>query len=120
MDNARAVSNHKTAIATQKDNTINRLLKNRNKCRRSLDKKQRIIARLRRKISALEYIIQKNDMDLDSTEDEGEDITGDPYSYLSDDDDYLEDYAMDFFTDEDDYNFINDDEAEEGDSDTDE
>ena len=59
-------------------------------------------------------------MDLDSTEDEGEDITGDPYSYLSDDDDYLEDYAMDFFTDDEDYNFINDEEIEEKDSDTEE
>ena len=57
LDNARVVSNHKTVIATQKDNTINRLLKNRNKSRRSLDKKQRIIAHLRSKISALEYII---------------------------------------------------------------
>ena len=113
LDNARAISNHKTALAIQKDNTITRLLKNRKKSRRSLDKKQCIIARLRSKISALEYIIQKNDMDLDSTEDEGEDITGHPYSYLSDDDDYLEDRAMEFITDEEDYVFINDEKEEE-------
>ena len=51
-------------------------------------------------------------MDLDSTEDEGEDITGDPYSYLSDDDDYLEDRATEFVTDEEDNAFINDEEEE--------
>ena len=57
-------------------------------------------------------------MDLEETESEGEDICGDPYSYLSDDDDFLEDYAMDFFTDDDDYNFINDEEEEEEDTDS--
>ena len=51
LDNARAFSNHKTALAIKKDNTITKLLKDRKKNRRSLDKKQRLITRLRHKIS---------------------------------------------------------------------
>ena len=50
---------------------------------------------------------------MEKRENTGEDLRGDPYSYLSDDDDFLEDQAMDFFTDEDDFAFIDDDEDDE-------
>ena len=59
-------------------------------------------------------------MDLDKTDDEGEDIAGDPYSYISDDDDFMEDYAMDFFTDTDDSSFINEKDEEEEPTESDE
>ena len=112
LDNARRVSNQKSALAIQRNHTIDRLLKKYKKDRRRLHKKKCLIARLRHKISAMEYIIQKHDMDLDSTEDEGADITGDPYSYLSDDDDFEEDQDIDSVTDNDDANFINDEDEE--------
>ena len=108
LDNARAFANHKSDLAIKKDNTIAKLMKDRKKNRRQFDKKQRIIARLRHKISALEETIHERYMQLEEQENEGEDLRGDPYSYLSDDDDFLEDQAMDFFTDEDHYDFIND------------
>ena len=118
LDNARAVSNHKSALVVQRNNTITRLLKDRKKNRRRLDKKQRLIARLRHKISELEEALHEKD--IEETEDEGEDIAGDPYSYLSNDDDFLEDYEMDFFTDTDDSNFINDEDEEEEPTESDE
>ena len=39
-------------------------------------------------------------------EDEGEDIQGDMDSYLSNDDDFLEEDAMDFYTGDEDSDFI--------------
>src|SRR5215216_3654676 len=95
------------------------LAKDRKSRRRQLDKKERIIARLRHRISALEDTIHERDMQLEERENAGEDLCGDPCSYLSDDDDFLEDQAMDFFTDEDDFAFINDDDDDEDDEDTD-
>ena len=59
-------------------------------------------------------------MQLEEKENEGEDLRGDPYSYLNDDDDFLEDQAMDFFIDEDDYAFINDDDEDDEATDSDE
>ena len=38
----------------------------------------------------LEETIHERDMQLEERENAGEDIRGDPYSYLSDDDDFLE------------------------------
>ena len=89
------------------------LVKDHQSRRRQLDKKECIIARLRHRISSLEETIQERDMQLEERENTGEDLRGDPYSYLSDDDDFLEDRAMDFFTDEDDFAFIDDDEDDE-------
>src|SRR3954467_5017273 len=113
LDNARDYSNHKSAIIRTKDQTIAMLAKDRKSRRRQLDKKERIIARLRHRISDLEETIHGRDMKLEERENAGEDLRGDPYSHLSDDDDFLEDQAMDFFTDEDDFAFIYDDDEEE-------
>ena len=90
------------------------------KKRRDEDKKQRIIARLHNKISALEETIHKKDMQLDEQENEGEEIGVNHYSYLSDDEDFMEDQAMEFITDEEYYAFINDDEEEDEATDSDE
>src|SRR4051812_20542041 len=113
LDNCRDYSNHKSAIIKTKDQTIAMLAKDRKSRRRQLDKKECIIARLRHRISSLEETIHERDMELEERENAGDDIRGDPYSYLSDDDDFLEDQAMDFFTDEDDYAFIDDAEDDE-------
>src|SRR4051812_41283387 len=113
LDNCRDYSNHKSAIIKTKDQTIAMLEKDRKSRRHQLDKKERIIARLRHRISDLEETIHERDMQLAERENAGLDLRGDPYFYLSDDDDFLEDQAMDFFTDEDDYAFINDDEDDE-------
>src|SRR3954467_12154103 len=86
---------------------------------RQLDKKERIIARLRHKVTDLEETIHERDMQLEERENAGEDICGDPYSFLSDDDDFLEVQAMDFFTNEDDFAFIDDDDEDDDDEATD-
>ena len=119
LDNCRDYANHKSAIIKTKDQTIALLAKDRKSRRRQLDKKECIIARLRHRISSLEETIHERDMQLEERENAGEDLRGDPYSYLSDDDDFLEDQAMDFFTDEDDFAFIVDDEDDEDDDYTD-
>ena len=113
LDNARSYANHKYAITAKKDQTIAMLAKDHKSRLHQLDKKERIIARLRHRISSLEETIHERDMQLEERENAGEDLRGDPYSYLSDDDDFLEDQAMDFFTDEDDFAFIDDDEDDE-------
>src|SRR5215216_2780362 len=113
LDNCHDYSNHKSSIIKTKDETIAMLAKDRKSRRRQLDKKERIIARIFHCISSLEETIHERDMQLEERENAGEDLRGDPYSYLSDDDDFLEDQAMDFFTDEDDFAFIDDDEADE-------
>ena len=112
LDNCRDYSNHKSAIIKTKDQTIAMLAKDHKSRRRHLDKKERIIARLRHRITDLEETIHERDMQLEERENAGEDLRGD-YSYLSDDDDFMEDQAMDFFTDEDDFAFIDDDEDDE-------
>src|SRR4051812_40246055 len=91
LDNCRDYSNHKSAIINTKDQTM--LAKDRKYRRRHLDKKERIIAHLRHRISSLEETIHERDMQLEERENAGEDLRGDPYSYLSDDDDFLEDQA---------------------------
>lgn len=68
-----------------------------------------IIDRLHKKVATLEKTIREQEIQLEEKEEEGEDIRGDLYSYLSDDDDYLEDDAMEFHTDDDDSDFIDDD-----------
>src|SRR3954468_24247537 len=113
LDNAGDYSNHKSAIIKMKDQTIAMLANDRKSRCRQLDKKERIISRLRHRISSLGETIHERDMQLEERENVGEDLRGDPYSYLSDDDDFLEDQAMDFFTDEDDYAFIDDNEDDE-------
>src|SRR3954464_10900003 len=117
LDNARDYSNHKSAIIKTKDQTIAMLAKDRKSRRHQLDKKERIISRLRHRISDLEETIHERDMQLEERENAGEDLRGDPYSYLSDDNDFLEDQAMDFFTDEDEFAFINDDDEDDEDDD---
>src|SRR3954463_5873656 len=113
LGSAHSYANHKYAIAAKKDQTIAMLVKDRQSHRHQLDKKEHIIARLRHRITDLEETIHERDMQLVERENAGEDLRGDPYSYLSDDDDFLEDQAMDFFTDEDDFAFIDDDEDDE-------
>src|SRR4051812_40305547 len=113
LDNARSYANHKYAITAKKDQTIAMLVKDHKYHSHQLDKKERIIARLRHRITDLEETIHERDMKLEERENAGEDIHGYPYSYLSDDDDFLEDQAIDFFTDEDDFAFIDDDEDDE-------
>src|SRR3954469_12094255 len=95
------------------------LAKDRKSRRRQLDKKECIIARLCHHISSLEETIHERDMQLEERENAREDLRGDPYSYISDDDDFLEDQAMDFFTDEEDFAFIDDDEDDADDDYTD-
>src|SRR3954466_920327 len=51
LDNARAYANHKYAIAKKKDQTLTMLVKDRKSRRCYLDKKERIIARLRHRIT---------------------------------------------------------------------
>src|SRR3954469_9335422 len=113
LDNCRDYYNHKSAIIKTKDHTISMLAKDRKSRLCQLDKKERIIARLCHRISSLEETIHERDMKLEERENAGEDLRGDPYSYLNDDDDFLEDQAMDFFTDEDDFAFIDDAEDDE-------
>src|SRR3954464_15456741 len=113
LDNCRDYSNHKSAIIKTKDQTIAMLAKDRKSHHRQLEKKERIIARLRHRISYLEETIHERDMQLEERENAGEDLCGDPYSYLSDNDDFLEDQALDFFTNEDDFAFIDDAEEDE-------
>ena len=117
LDNARSYTNHNYAITVKKDQTIAILVKERKTFRRLRDKKDHIIARLRHKVTDLEETIHERDMQLEERENAGEDIRGDPYSYLSDDDDddFLEDQAMDFHTDGDDSAFIDDDEDTDSD-----
>lgn len=111
LDNASAYANHNYAIAVKKDQNLAILVKEHRSLCRLRDKKDHIIARLRHKVSDLEETIHEQDMQLEERENEGEDIHGDPYSYLSDDDDYLEDLDMDFHTNDDDSAFIDDEEA---------
>src|SRR3954469_19710130 len=113
LDNCHDYSNHKSAIIKTKDQTIAMLAKDRKSRHRQFDKKERIISRLRHRISDLEDSIHERDMQLEERENAGEDLRGDPYSYLSDDDDFLEDQAMNFFIDEDYFAFIDDDEDDE-------
>src|SRR3954465_13109536 len=119
LDNCRDYYNHKSTIIKMKDHTIAMLAKDRKSRRRQLYKKECIIARLRHCISDLEETIHERDMQLEERENGGEDLRGYPYSYLSDDDDFLEDRAIAFFTDEDDFAFIDDDEYDEYDDYTD-
>src|SRR4051812_17077579 len=113
LDNDRSYANHNYAITVKKDQTIAMLVKDLQSRRRQLHKKGRIIALLRHKVTDLEETIHERDMQLEDRENAGEDICGDPYSYLIDDDDFLEDQAMDFFTDEDNFAFIEDDEDDD-------
>src|SRR3954467_13163592 len=83
LDNCRDYSNHKSAIINTKDQTIAMLAKDRMSRCRQLDKKERIIARLRHRILDLEETIHERDMQLEERENAGEDLRGDPYSYLS-------------------------------------
>ena len=119
LDNALSYANHNYAITAKKDQTIAMLVKDRKSRRCQIDKKERIIARLCHRISSLQETIHERDMQLEEWENAGEDLRGDPYSYLSDDDDFLEDQAMDLFTDEEDFAFINDDDDDEDDDYTD-
>ena len=112
LDNACAFANHKSAITVRKDKTISKLANDRKKNRRQLDKKQHIITRLRHKVSALEETIHEKDMQLEEQENAGEEIGVNDYAYLSDDEDFMEDEAMEFITDEEDYASINDEEEE--------
>ena len=62
------------------------------------------------RVWSLEKTIHEQEVQLEAKEEEeGEDIQGDLHSYLSDDNDYLEDDAIEFHTDDDDSNFIDDD-----------
>src|SRR4051812_2765498 len=54
LDNARSYANHMYAITSKKDQTIAMLVKDCLSRRRQLDKKERIIARLRNRIMGLE------------------------------------------------------------------
>ena len=110
LDNARAYFNHKLAIAAKKDTTLAMLVKDRQSLCPQREKKDSTIARIRKKVADLEKTIHEQEVQLEAKEEEeeGEDIQGDIHSYLSNDDDYLEDDAMDFYTDDDDSDFIDD------------
>src|SRR3954464_14016830 len=54
LDNARSYTNHNYAIAVKKDQTIAMLVKDHQSRRCRLDKKERIISRLRHRITDLE------------------------------------------------------------------
>ncbi len=58
----------------------------------------------------LEKTIKEQEAQLAAKEeeDEGEDIQGDMDSYLSNDDDFLTEDAVDFYTDDEDSDFIDD------------
>src|SRR3954471_11481628 len=65
LDNAHDYSNHKSAIIKTKHQTIAMLVKDRKSRRRRLDKKERIITRLRHHIMDLEETIHERDMQLE-------------------------------------------------------
>ena len=71
LDNCHDYSNHKSSIIKTKDQTIAMLAKDRKSRRRQLDKKERIIARLRHRISSLEETIHERDMQLEERENAG-------------------------------------------------
>ena len=58
----------------------------------------------------LEKTVKEQEAQLASKEEEeeGEDIQGDMDSYLSNDDDFLEEDAVEFYTDDEDSDFIDD------------
>ena len=115
LENARSYANYNYTIIVKKDHTITILA---NECKtfcRLRDKKDRIIARLHHKVSDLQETIHDRDMQLKERKNKGEDIHGDPYSYLSNDDDYLEDMDQQYHTDDEDRAFIDDDEATDSD-----
>ena len=111
LDNARAYANHKHIIQADKDHTFAILAHERKTLRRQRDQKDQTITRLRRKIASLKETI--HDQELQLEEMEGEDIVGDDTAYLSDDDDHLEEMAVDDHTDEEDYEFLDDEEEED-------
>src|SRR3954470_16184120 len=119
LENARAYAKHKYDIAKKKDQTIAMLVKDHKSRRRQLDKKERIISRLHHRITELEETVHERDMQLEERENAGEDLRGDPYSYLNNDGDFLEDQAMDLFTDDDDFAFIDDDDDDDDEDDDD-
>ena len=108
LDNACAYANHNHAIAVKKDQTLTILAKEHQSLRRQRDKKDRTIDLLRKKVATLEKTIHEQEIQLEAKEEEGENIQWDLYSYLSDDNDYLEDEAMEDNTNEDDAAFIDD------------
>src|SRR4051812_44291007 len=57
LDNARSYANHKYAITAKKDQTIAMLVQDRQSRHRQLDMKERIIARLRHRITELEETV---------------------------------------------------------------
>ena len=57
LDNARAYANHNLAIAVKKDQNLAILAKDRQLLRRQREKKDRTIARLRKKVADLEKTI---------------------------------------------------------------
>ena len=65
---------------------------------------------LRKKVADLEKTVKEQEAHLAAKEeeDEGEDIQGDMDSYLNNDDDFLEEDVVDFYTDYEDFDFIDD------------
>ena len=110
LDNARELANNNLAIAAQKAQTFSLLVKDHQSLHRQRAKKDRTIDRLCKKVADLEKIIMEQEAQLavKEEEEEGEDIQGDIDSYLSNDDDFLEEDAVDFCTDDDDSDFIDD------------
>ena len=110
LDNARELANQNRAIADQKAQTFTLLVQDRQSLRRRRTKKDRTIARLRKKVADLEKTVKEQEAQLAAKEedDEGEDIQGDMDSYLSNDDDFLAEDAVDFYTDDEDSDFIDD------------
>ena len=110
LDNARELANQNRAIADQKAQTFALLVQDRQSLRRQRAKKDRTIARLRKKVADLEKTVKEQEAQLAAKEEEeeGEDIQGDMDSYLSNDDDFLEEDAVDFYTDDEDSDFIDD------------
>ena len=108
LDNAREFANHNRAIAAQKVQTFSLLVKDHQSLRLQREKKDRTIARLRKKVADLEKTVkeQEDHLAAKEEEEEGEDIQGDTDSYLSNDDDFLEEDVVDFYIDDEDSDFI--------------
>ena len=72
-------------------------------------KKDRTIDRLCKKVADLEKTVKEQEAQLAAKEEEeeGEDIQGDMDSYLINDDDFLEEDTVEFYTDDEDSDFIN-------------
>ncbi|KAK1604366.1 hypothetical protein QYE76_028039 [Lolium multiflorum] len=93
LDNSRSVANHTQNQLNQYAETIKVLAKERRTLRQLVAKRDSTIHRLKAKLAIMKETIatQAEQLQILEGEDEGEDIQGDGYSYVSNDNDYEED-----------------------------